>query len=113
MAPTPEALLPSVVEATAKATASFEKIGYTNLTLQPEDPIFKLLGECMSDSDPHKINLSVGAYRDEQGRPWVLPVVQKAKAVLLNDPTANHEYFGLDGNKSFNEASARLILGDG
>ncbi|KAJ3401711.1 Aspartate aminotransferase, cytoplasmic [Chytriomyces hyalinus] len=114
MAPTPENLPLSVVDATAKATiGGFERIGFTNLTLQPEDPIFKLLGECMSDSDPHKINLSVGAYRDEQGRPWVLPVVQKAKAVLLNDPTANHEYFGLDGNKSFNEASARLILGDG
>ncbi|ORY53787.1 PLP-dependent transferase [Rhizoclosmatium globosum] len=70
----------------------------------PEDPIFKLLNECIADQDPTKINLSVGAYRDNAGKPWVLPVVKKAKAQLLADPNANHEYFGLDG-------SARLILG--
>ncbi|KAI8609493.1 pyridoxal phosphate-dependent transferase [Chytriomyces sp. MP71] len=96
----------------SSATTTPAKIEFQNLTLQPEDPIFKLLGECMSDNHPDRINLSVGAYRDRTGKPWVLPVVQKAKQILLNDPNANHEYFGLDGNKDFNEASARLILGE-
>ncbi|KAJ3026709.1 UNVERIFIED_CONTAM: Aspartate aminotransferase, cytoplasmic [Siphonaria sp. JEL0065] len=88
-----------------------EKCKWTNLTLAPEDAIFKLLGECVADPSENKINLSVGAYRDNEGKPWVLPVVKKAKQILLTDPNANHEYFGLEGNTSFNEGSARLILG--
>ncbi|KAJ3069372.1 Aspartate aminotransferase, cytoplasmic [Podochytrium sp. JEL0797] len=88
-----------------------QETDWVNLTQMPEDPIFKLLNECIADPSPDKINLSIGAYRDETGKPWVLPVVKKAKQVLLNDPNANHEYFGLEGNVSFNEASARLILG--
>ncbi|KAI9332824.1 pyridoxal phosphate-dependent transferase [Obelidium mucronatum] len=104
--------VPSVVKAPAVSPAAESKSQWQGLTLMPEDPIFKLLGECMSDPSADKINLSVGAYRCDDGKPWVLPVVQKAKQILLNDETANHEYTGLDGNQSFNEASARLILGE-
>ncbi|KAJ3130870.1 Aspartate aminotransferase, cytoplasmic [Physocladia obscura] len=84
---------------------------YLNLSLQPEDPIFKLLGECEADQVVDKINLSVGAYRDSSGKPWVLPVVKKAKAILLNDPSASHEYSPLEGNKCFNEHAVKLVLG--
>ncbi|ORY53788.1 PLP-dependent transferase [Rhizoclosmatium globosum] len=114
MSPAPQAatMPPSVTKpATDVASTAEAKIEWQNMTLMPEDPIFKLLGECMADNSPDRINLSVGAYRCEDGKPWVLPVVQKAKHVLLTDESANHEYFGLDGNPSFNEASARLILG--
>lgn len=30
-----------------------------------------------ADKDPHKINLGVGAYRDENGKPYVLNAVKK------------------------------------
>ncbi len=30
-----------------------------------------------ADKDPHKINLGVGAYRDDQGKPYILPSVKK------------------------------------
>ncbi|KAJ3094493.1 Aspartate aminotransferase, cytoplasmic [Physocladia obscura] len=85
---------------------------YSNLTLEPEDSIFRLLSECLADKSPDTINLSVGAYRDNNGKPWVLPAVKKAKQILLNDPSANHEYLALEGIASFNEAAARLILGE-
>ncbi|KAJ3130871.1 Aspartate aminotransferase, cytoplasmic [Physocladia obscura] len=84
---------------------------YSNLTLESEDSIFKLLGECLADKSPDTINLSVGAYRDNNGKPWVLPAVKKAKQVLFNDPSANHEYLALEGIASFNEEAAKLILG--
>ncbi|KAJ3126707.1 Aspartate aminotransferase, cytoplasmic [Physocladia obscura] len=87
-------------------------IGYSNLTLQPEDSIFRLFGEFMADSSPDAINLSIGAYRGNDGKPWVLPVVKKAKEILLRDPQANHEYLPLEGLTSFNEAAAKLILGE-
>lgn len=32
-----------------------------------------------ADKDPRKINLGVGAYRDENGKPYILPSVQKVR----------------------------------
>ena len=49
-------------------------------TLAPLDVIFELTASYKEDTDPHKsksylklVNLGVGAYRDEDGKPWVLP----------------------------------------
>jgi aspartate/tyrosine/aromatic aminotransferase len=36
-----------------------------------------------ADSDPRKINLGVGAYRDENGKPYVLPSVKKVRLRAL------------------------------
>jgi hypothetical protein len=33
-----------------------------------------------ADTDPRKINLGVGAYRDEQGKPYILPSVKKVRS---------------------------------
>ena len=41
------------------------------------DSIFKLTAAYNADPHPKKINLGVGAYRDNDGKPWVLPVVKK------------------------------------
>lgn len=32
------------------------------------------------------------AYRTEEGKPWVLPVVKKAEKEIVDDTTLNHEY---------------------
>lgn len=39
--------------------------------------IFKLTAAYKEDNFPQKINLGVGAYRDDNSKPWVLPVVKK------------------------------------
>ena len=41
------------------------------------DSIFKLTAAYEADAYPKKINLGVGAYRDDNNKPWVLPVVKK------------------------------------
>ncbi|ORY53027.1 PLP-dependent transferase [Rhizoclosmatium globosum] len=64
-----------------------------------------------ADQDPNKINLGIGAYRDNDGKPWILPVVKKVKQNLLTDPTLNHEYLAIDGLRTFTDASAKMILG--
>jgi aspartate aminotransferase len=43
----------------------------------PEDPLFGLAREYKADDSPNKIDLGIGAYRDENAKPWVLPVVKK------------------------------------
>ncbi|KAF8478639.1 aspartate aminotransferase [Russula ochroleuca] len=79
--------------------------------LAPPDSIFKLTAAYQADTFPQKINLGVGAYRDDDSKPWVLPVVKKASYILLSDPTLNHEYLPITGLPEFVSAAARLILG--
>lgn len=42
----------------------------------PPDAIFKLTAAFKSDKYDKKVNLGVGAYRDNNGKPWVLPSVK-------------------------------------
>ncbi|ORX77513.1 aspartate aminotransferase [Basidiobolus meristosporus CBS 931.73] len=84
---------------------------FAEVPLAPPDVIFNLTASYQADTDGKKVNLGVGAYRDDAGKPWVLPVVQKAKQVLLSDPNLNHEYLTIRGLPSFTEAAAKLILG--
>lgn len=42
--------------------------------------IFQLTARYVADKHPKKINLGVGAYRSNEGKPWVLPVVKKASS---------------------------------
>ncbi|KAF5365789.1 hypothetical protein D9758_003244 [Tetrapyrgos nigripes] len=67
----------------------------------------------MSSADPFekKVNLGVGAYRDDNDKPWVLPVVRKAEQILLNTPSLDHEYLPITGLPEFTTAAAKLILG--
>ena len=50
--------------------------------LAPADPIFALTAGYQADSNPNKVNLGVGAYRDDQGKPFVLPTVRKVNLSL-------------------------------
>ena len=43
----------------------------------PEDPLFGLMAAYRKDEDPKKVDLGIGAYRDDNAKPWVLPVVKK------------------------------------
>lgn len=43
----------------------------------PEDPLFGLAQAFRQDPDSKKVDLVIGAYRDDYSKPWVLPVVKK------------------------------------
>ncbi|POS83612.1 PLP-dependent transferase [Erysiphe pulchra] len=77
----------------------------------PLDPLFSLMADFKADAFEKKIDLGIGAYRDDNAKPWVLPVVKKAKERLNNDPNLNHEYLPIQGLASFRTAAAKLILG--
>jgi len=84
---------------------------WSNVPLAPPDSIFKLTAAYKADTYPQKVNLGVGAYRDDDNRPWVLPSVKKATAMLLGDPALDHEYLPITGLPEFTSAAAKLILG--
>ena len=43
----------------------------------PLDAIFGLVEAHKKDPRPNKVSVVIGAYRDGQGKPWVLPTVRK------------------------------------
>ncbi|KAL5418649.1 hypothetical protein PMIN04_007268 [Paraphaeosphaeria minitans] len=77
----------------------------------PEDPLFGLMAAFRRDEDPKKVDLGIGAYRDDNAKPWILPVVKKADDIIRNDPNLNHEYLPIAGLTEFTSASQKLILG--
>ena len=77
----------------------------------PEDPLFGLMAAFRRDTDPNKVDLGIGAYRDDNAKPWVLPVVKRADETLRKDPNLNHEYLPIAGLPEFTSASQKLILG--
>lgn len=48
-----------------------------NVPEATEDQLYRLMREYRADSHEQKIDLGIGAYRDDNGKPWVLPVVKK------------------------------------
>jgi aspartate aminotransferase len=43
----------------------------------PEDPLFGLMAAYRADTFDKKVDLGIGAYRDNNAKPWILPVVKK------------------------------------
>ncbi|KAL4612884.1 aspartate aminotransferase, cytoplasmic [Arapaima gigas] len=74
--------------------------------------IFKLTTDFQQDSHPKKVNLGAGAYRTDEGKPWVLPVVKKVERLIVEDQSLNHEYLPVLGLPEFCSSASRIILGD-
>ncbi|KOS22768.1 Aspartate aminotransferase [Escovopsis weberi] len=63
-----------------------------------------------ADSFDKKINLGVGAYRDDAGKPFVLPSVREAERKVV-DSKLNKEYAGITGVPEFPPLAAKLAYG--
>ena len=55
------------------------------------------------------MNLGVGAYRDDAGKPYVLACVREAERRLLAN-NSDHEYSGIDGVPAFREHALQLAF---
>merc|ERR1711924_192182 len=51
----------------------------------PLDPILGMSQRHAADTDPRKVNVSIGAYRTDEGKPLVLNCVKKAEKMMLED----------------------------
>jgi aspartate/tyrosine/aromatic aminotransferase len=58
-----------------------------------------------------KVNVCVGAYRDEHGQPWVLPSVREAERRMMNDENENMEYLPIEGDRDFIDCAMRFAYG--
>lgn len=77
----------------------------------PDDPILGLTAAYLGDSNPRKVDLGVGVYRDEKGKTPVFAAVKRAEAMKL-EKEFSKTYTGIEGDPLFNEQIQKLILGD-
>eukprot|EP01099_Mayorella_cantabrigiensis_P005406 TRINITY_DN4324_c0_g1_i1.p1 TRINITY_DN4324_c0_g1~~TRINITY_DN4324_c0_g1_i1.p1 ORF type:complete len:410 (-),score=94.16 TRINITY_DN4324_c0_g1_i1:228-1457(-) len=85
---------------------------FEHVTEAPDDSILGLNLKYRADNSANKVDLGVGAYRDETGAPWVLPVIRKAEEKILGDTSLTKEYLPIDGFAPFNFASRRVLFGE-
>lgn len=84
---------------------------FAHVVRAPEDPILGVTVAYNKDTSPVKVNLGVGAYRTEEGKPLVLNVVRRAEQMLVNDTSRVKEYLPITGLADFNKLTAKLIFG--
>lgn len=77
----------------------------------PPDPILGVTVAFKNDPSPQKMNLGVGAYRDDKGKPFVLSCVRKAEERLFK-ANKDHEYGPIGGIPEFTSVAAKLLFGD-
>ncbi|XP_024947279.1 aspartate aminotransferase, mitochondrial isoform X2 [Cephus cinctus] len=84
---------------------------WSHVEMGPPDAILGVTEAFKKDQNPKKINLGVGAYRDDNGKPFVLPSVLKAEE-KMKTKGLDKEYSPISGNPDFCKYSINLALGD-
>lgn len=77
----------------------------------PPDPILGVLAAYAADTNPRKIDLGVGVYKDERGETPMLQSVVRAERQMIERQTSK-SYLGPPGVAGFNMAMSRLTFGE-
>ena len=71
----------------------FKTISYSNIfakvPMAPPDPILGINISYANDTDSRKVNLGVGAYRDDNLKPVVFSIVRKVEEQIIADKSLN------------------------
>ncbi|EEB05690.1 aspartate aminotransferase [Schizosaccharomyces japonicus yFS275] len=90
----------------ARAMSAWAKV-----PMGPPDAILGISEKFKASTNAKKMNLGVGAYRDDAGRPFLLPSVRKAENALAQ-MNLDKEYAPITGIPVFRELATRLAYGD-
>ena len=83
---------------------------FTAVEMAPRDPILGLTEQFNADANPHKVNLGVGVYNDDQGKLPLLHCVQEAERRMMESPKARG-YLPIDGIAAYDTAVKNLVFG--
>jgi len=78
--------------------------------MAPRDPILGLNEQFNADANPHKVNLGVGVYYDDNGKLPLLECVQQAEKQMMEAPKARG-YLPIDGIAAYDAAVKNLVFG--
>ncbi|CCD25007.1 aspartate transaminase AAT2 NDAI_0E01910 [Naumovozyma dairenensis CBS 421] len=84
---------------------------FNNIEQLPPDALFGIKQRYSKDTRSHKVDLGIGAYRDNNGKPWVLPSVKLAEHSIHSDPSYNHEYLNISGLNAFTTGASNILFG--
>merc|ERR1719428_638014 len=101
--------LPSVLTRSAGRSARCMSV-WANVPAAPLDPILGVSQRHAKDTDPRKVNVSIGAYRTDEGKPLVLNCVKKAEKILLDDPSLNKEYLPQRGDVKYSQLCQEVLF---
>ena len=97
----------------AESAPSTPRAGvFASAPVQPPAVIFHLGARFRADAHPRKLNLGVGAYRDEALQPVVFGAVRAAEQAVVA-AGGDKEYLPIAGLPEFRAAAARLLFGEG
>lgn len=83
---------------------------FEELQMAPADPILGLSEAFGNDTNPDKINLGVGIYKNELGKTPILDSVKKAEEKILETETSK-SYLPIPGGKDFAAVVQQLLFG--
>ena len=83
---------------------------FESVAAAPPDAILGLTEAFQNDPNPRKVNLSVGQFKDDQGKTPILAAVKQAEQQLWNRQ-ASKGYLGIDGHPDFDRLIPQLMLG--
>ena len=83
---------------------------FTAVEMAPRDPILGLNEQFNADANPHKVNLGVGVYYDDNGKLPLLECVQEAEKQMMEAPKARG-YLPIDGIAAYDSAVKNLVFG--
>ena len=76
----------------------------------PPDAILGLNEAFQTDSNPNKINLSVGQFKDADGKTPILSCVKQAEEILLRNESSKG-YLGITGDIEYGKKVPQLLFG--
>jgi len=83
---------------------------FATVEMAPRDPILGLNEQFATDPRPHKVNLGVGVYYDDEGKLPLLQCVQLAERALMDKP-GPRGYLPIDGIAAYDNAVKALVFG--
>ena len=84
---------------------------FDSLALLPPDSILGLAAACRADSNPDKVDLTLGVYMDETGLCPVFEAVQQAQRDLVQEEITK-VYMPPQGDAAYLEGIQTLVLGE-
>ncbi|KAI3963784.1 hypothetical protein MKW98_029894 [Papaver atlanticum] len=99
-----------VVHQTRSLGARFMSSWWNHVEPAPKDPILGVTEAFLADPSPHKVNVGVGAYRDDNGKPVVLECVREAERIIAGNK--NMEYLPMGGSMHMVEETLKLAYGE-
>ncbi|NNC89617.1 MAG: aspartate/tyrosine/aromatic aminotransferase [Akkermansiaceae bacterium] len=77
----------------------------------PPDPILGLTEAFNADSNPDKVNLGVGIYKDAEGRTPTLDCIREAEKIVAAGQTSGGGYLPMTGLAEYDQLTIDLLFG--